>query len=354
MTGYRVNTGYLRGYADQVEANHDDAVDYAGGYAATHCRNYDRISGLMEPIQWWAEILSGHWVDEVFPERLRDLSDTADRLRRAADAYDKIEQSTAIRLMAFAPMGESGASGPAGGGAPAGPFTDGAKISLHAPKDENLTDDVKERIEALVGDVTDVIKRFTGWDIVGEWTPIILGDWGALRRLADAWGQVGRAFGAVEQDLEQGLAVLMPQWQGGGDVAGGASAFETHMRDRMILGCTLYRDLADLNRAGFEFTAVNYEALVTNGLWLLEYYGVRFKSVGKKIIKALREVTINPKTWYDLIDELVSIVGDYIDFFNNSITAFEMNIKQLIEMVELAIAEVKAARTLLEWKMKGG
>lgn len=356
MTGFRVNTGYLRGLAGQIEANRDNAVDYAAGYTAQHCRNYDRISGLMEPVQWFAEVMTGLWVDNLYPQQGHMLTGTADGLRRAADSYDNIDQSTAGRLIAFAPMGESGAGGGASSeGAVAGPFTHGADVSLNAPKDEHLTGDVQERIEAIVGDITDVIKRFTGWDIVAEWTPIILGDWGALRRLADAWGQVAKALGAVEDDLEAGLGILMPQWQGGeSDANGGAPAFEAHMRDRVILSYTLFRQLADLNREGFESAAINYEALVTNGLWYLEFKSVAFKAVGKKIVKALQEVTLNPKTWYDLIDELVSIVGDYIDFLKNSITAFEICVEQLIQLVELITAEAKAVGTFVEWKIKNG
>jgi hypothetical protein len=157
----------------------------------------------------------------------------------------------------------------------------------------------------------------------------------------------------MEEDLKLGLGIVMPEWQGGeGDANGGAPAFEAHMRDRIILGYTLFRDMADLNREGFESAAVNYEAIVTNGLWYLELKGVLFRAVAKKIIEAIQSVTLNPKTWYDLIDELISVVGDYIDFLKNTITAIEINIEQLIQLVELVVAEVKVVMTLTEWKAK--
>jgi hypothetical protein len=344
---FSVNTGYLRGYADQIDANRDNSLDYVKGYTGNHCRDYDRISGLMEPIQWWAEALSGMVLDNVFPDREHGLSATAAGLRRTANQYDSTDRSSEILLNGIDGQSPLGASKPGGS---AGPFSAGAQLSLTAPKDENLTEAAFERIEAQVGDVTDVIKKVTGYDVVGEWAPVLLGDWGALYRLAEAWGQVGHGFNVIADDLDTGMATLLQNWQADGP-SGAAPAFEKHMRTRIIMGFQVFGQLADMNREGFEFAAISYEAVITNGLWLLEYYGVRFRGVVKKVVKAMREVTLNPKTWYDLIDELVSIVEDYIDFIKNTVTAFEICVKQLIEMIELGVADMKTAVMLLQWKV---
>nr|WP_042190943.1 hypothetical protein [Kibdelosporangium sp. MJ126-NF4]CEL19729.1 hypothetical protein [Kibdelosporangium sp. MJ126-NF4]CTQ96954.1 hypothetical protein [Kibdelosporangium sp. MJ126-NF4] len=355
MSGFRVNSGYLRGYAGQVEADRDHGVAQVSDYAGAHGRNFDRFSGLLEPAQWVESMLVDAWMEMIGKLR-QGLTGTADGLRRTADAYDKIDQSTASKLSAFGNLlgeAESDGAPSAGGGAVAGPFTQGANVAMAPPKDENLVQGVYERIEALVGDFTDPVKQVTGYDIIAEWTPVILGDWGALRRHADAWDQVGKAMEAIEADLNLGMGILMPEWQGGEGTNGGAPAFEKHMRDRVILSCTMYKEIAQLNKEGFDYAAISYEAIITNGLWLLEYYGVRFRAVVKKVVKALREVTLNPKTWYDLIDEVISIVNDYIDFIKNTIKALEISIKQLIEMIELAIAEVKTIMTFIEWKAKG-
>ncbi|ONI88205.1 hypothetical protein ALI144C_07070 [Actinosynnema sp. ALI-1.44] len=354
MSGFRVNSGYLRGYARQLEADRDHGVAQVSNYSNAHGRNFDRFSGLLEPAQWYESMLVDLWTQMLDKQR-QLLTGTVDGLRQTADEYDRIDQSTASSLSAFGNLlGEAESGGaPAGGGAVAGPFTQGANVAMAPPKDENLVQGVYERIEALVGEFTDPIKQVTGYDIIAEWTPVLLGDWGALRRHADAWDQVGKAMEAIEADLNLGMGILMPEWQGGEGTGGGAPAFEQHMRDRVILSCAMYKEIANLNKEGFDFAAISYEAIITNGLWLLEYYGVRFRAVVKKVVKALREVTINPKTWYDLIDELVSIVDDYIDFVKNSIKAFEICVKQLIEMIELGIAEVKTIMTLVEWKMKG-
>lgn len=66
-----------------------------------------------------------------------------------------------------------------------------------------------------------------------------------------------------------------------------------------------------------------YEGVITNAFWVIEYYGVRFRAVGKKISKALGELTVNPKTWIDLGEEVWSIVEDYVEFIKTTFEALK-------------------------------
>lgn len=351
MTGYEVNTAYLHGYAAQLRG------DVAGmtticDYAAAHLRNFDRISGLLEPAQWYSGIMADQIVDKMCPAFHGLLRLTSDNLTKSAITYDTAEQDALVRFQA----GQGGGTDTAPPDTQAPPaaqgFTAGADVAPKPPKDERLTGWVEDKLADLLGEVTAVVRFFTGYDIIDEWAPVVLGDWGAVYRLADAYNEVTHSVRAIHQDVRAGMDILAPHWLGSG---GGAAAagFGKHVGGRLLPGLNLFAEVTDGARAAHEFIAITYEAIVTNAIWLLDYYAVRFKSVVKRIAKAAKDVTLDPRTWWDLGEELFSIAEDYIEFVKTTFQAVEVCLDQYRELGEFAIETIDTAIALVEFKAAG-
>jgi hypothetical protein len=230
-------------------------------------------------------------------------------------------------------------------------FTNGAEIDPKPPNDPHLTDWVEDKLTDLLGPVAALVKQFTGYDIVAEWTPVILGDWGAGYRIADAWTEVAHSLRAIGADLEGGLTVLSAHWTAA-DGSGAAATFARFAHDK-IGAVPVFAELADAVSEAVKVPAKYYEGVITNAFWVIEYYGVRFRAVAKKISKAFRELTVNPKTWYDLGEEVWSIVEDYIEFIKTTFETLKDCVDLIIQMGKLAIEVIDLVAVTFEWKLGG-
>lgn len=351
MTGYEVNTAYLYGYAGQLQGD-AAGMTTISDYAATHLRNFDRISGLLEPAQWYSSIMADQVVDKMCPAFDGMMRLTADRLTQTAITYETAEQDALVRFQA----GQGGGVGTAPPDSPPPPagagFTDGADVAPKPPKDECLTEWVEEKLADLLGEVTAVVRFFTGYDIIDEWAPVVLGDWGAIYRLADAYNEITHSVRAVHQDVQAGMDVLAPHWLGS-DGGAAAAGFGRHVGGRLLPGLNLFAEVTDGSRAAHEFIAITYEAIVTNAIWLLDYYAVRFKSVVKRIAQAAKDVTLDPRTWWDLGEELFSIAEDYIEFVKTTFQAVQVCLDQYRELGEFAIETIGTVLAFIEFKAAG-
>jgi hypothetical protein len=352
VTGYEVDTGYLHGYARQLEGSQTAGFATLAEYTATHGCNYDRLSGVLEPAKWIAGYCASTYVDNVFLGCSNWIGWHAEGLTKVAINYDTAEETARQNLLATG-MGQGGGAGvePAsgGGGTPAG-FGDGVVLDLGPPEDPHLTADVEERIQDYLGPVAEVVQEFTGYDIIAEWLPIVLGDWGALRRQGQTWHEIEYGLNEVYNNLDGGLDALMAHWRGGDEI-GASAEFEKSLRGKVLFGMVAFRDVAGVFAEAFQFFAASYEELVNNALWLLDFYGLRFKAVVKRVSQAIKDVTPNPLTWAGLIEELVSLVMDYVDFVKHTIESVGLFFERLSQMVDLAVAEVKAAMSLFVAEM---
>jgi hypothetical protein len=302
----------------------------------------------LEPAKWLAEHCASTY-DTVFVGCSGCVGWHGEGLTKVAINYDTAEE-TARQHLESTGMGQGGGAGvEPGGGTPAG-FGDVVVPDLGSPDDPHLTAEVEERIQDYLGPVAEVVKEFTGYDIVAEWLPVVLGDWGALRRLGQAWHEVEYGINEVYNNLDGGLNALVGHWRGGDEI-GASAEFEKSLRGKVLFGLVAFRDVAAVYAEGFQFFAASYEELVNNALWLLDYYGLRFKAVVKRISKAVKEVTANPVTWVELIDELVGLVMDYVDFVKHTIESIGLFFERLGALVDLAVSEVKAAVSLLTFEI---
>lgn len=351
MTGYQVEGPFLHGYAAQLRGN-VDALTTVFDYANVHCRNFDRISGLLEPAEWISSFAADQILPWIVPATHRAVLTTSDQLTKTAITYAADDRSAALRFEQEG--GDTG--GGAGTDQPDTPaaapgFTGGASVAPKPPADEVMTGWVEEKLADLLGEVAAVVKFFTGYDVIAEWTPVLLGDWGALNRLAEAWGEVTHSVRAIHEDVTAGLGVLTPHWLAGTEMSA-ALGFDQHMRNRIFGGLETLAEAADMVRAAHESWSKTYEAIITNAFWLLDYYAVRFKSVVKRIRKAINDLTLDPRTWWDLGEELFSIAEDYLEFIKTTIDAIVICIDQYKEMGQLLAEEIDFFATLTAWQIK--
>ena len=356
MTGYEVNTDYLYGYANQVEMNKLGGVTTLISYGGTHLTNFNRFTGLFEPAQWIPQLFADQTNGRVLPGLSDLLTYIADQLTATATTYDTAEKNAKHKVVAAG----GGIENPLGGGvaeerprqAPADlGFTTGAEVSPKPPDDPNMTEWVEDKLSDLLGTPAELVKKITGYDIVAEWTPVILGDWGAGYRVADAWTEVAHSLRAISADLEGGLALLSAHWTAA-DGGGAAAAFARFARDRIGV-VPVFAELSDAVSEAVRVPSLYYEGVIKNAFWVVEYYGVRFKAVAKKIQKALKDVTLNPKTWIDLGEELWSIVEDYIEFIKTTFEALKTCVDLIVQMGKLAVETMDLVATALEWKLGG-
>lgn len=355
MTGYKVDTDYLHGYAHQVEMNKSGGLTTLTSYGGTHLTNFDRFTGLFEPAQWIPELFANQANGRIFPALGDTLTYVADQLTQTAIAYDTADRNAKHKLVAagvgpgFDPLPTEDAP-PRQDPVTLG-FTDGAEVNPKPPADQHLTGWVEDKLNDLLGPVAELVKKFTGYDIVAEWMPVILGDWGAGYRIADAWTEVAHSLRAISADLGGGLTLLSAHWTAA-DGSGAAAAFARFAHDKTG-AVTVFAEVADAVSEAVKVPAIYYEGVIKNAFWVIEYYGVRFKAVAKKIVKALKELTVNPKTWIDLGEELWGIVEDYIEFIKTTFDALETCVDLIIQMGKLAIETVELVATAFEWKVGG-
>lgn len=351
MTGYQVNTAYLYGYANQVEMNKLGGVTTLISYGGTHLTNFDRFTGLFEPAQWIPELFANQVNGRVFPALGDLLTYISDQLTETAVSYDTADKNAKHKVVAaggFDPL-------PAEEAPPQAPttlgFTNGAEVDPKPPEDPHMTEWVEDKLNDLLGQPVELIKKFTGYDIVAEWTPVILGDWGAGYRIADAWTEVAHSLRAIDADLEGGLTLLSSHWTAA-DSGGAAASFARFAHDKYG-AVTVFAELADAVSEAVKVPSLYYEGVIKNAFWVIEYYGVRFKAVAKKISKAFKDLTVNPKTWYDLGEELWGIVEDYIEFVKTTFEALKTCVELIIQMGKLAIEVIDLVAVTLEWKLGG-
>ena len=191
-------------------------------------------------------------------------------------------------------------------------FTNGAEVDPKPPADQHLTGWVEEKITGMLGEPAEIIKEITGYDVVAEWTPVILGDWGAAYRVADAWNEMGHSMRAIGADVRDGVTRLSAHWTAV-DEAGAAAAFARLANDK-VGGMTFFGEWTAGIAEAILVPARYYEGVLTNAIWVIEYFGVRFKAVAKKINQALEKCVMLIVEMGELCLETVDMVKAYFEW----------------------------------------
>lgn len=309
--GVVVDTSYLRGYADQVEANRFGALEQLKTYVREHCENFDGIEGTLYPARWPLEFAAGRLRDAI-DDAVTGMGRCAKELRYCADSYDKSDEQAVERLWEAVQRNWSDEPGDyeekdvtSSGG-----FTRGANVDLAAPTDHKDADDAKDGVYGLLGWVNGVVEKLTGVDLLAAVLPLVFGDWGALRRIAEAWGELEHGFRAVGKDLEAGMNTLSEHWDSTESGSGGASrAFDFHIRERWVPAYEALGQVCDTVRQACEQMAQFYEYLVHGVLFMLNFYAGRIKSA-LVALRSAPSLGAKLKELWMLVTSVVQLVAD--------------------------------------------
>ncbi|WP_328470692.1 type VII secretion target [Actinoplanes sp. NBC_00393] len=318
----KVETEYLRGYATRLENNADLALEQLAGYVRQHCFDMTGLNGVLDKIQPSLTEVAQGMVDLIgaFQQALRR---TADNLRRSADAYDETDYGNAEQIWIRIGEGHMPRTWVGRDVASAGPTTSGgALLYLDAPV---FTPEIGEVTEAIGGGfelAISAIKKFTGYDVMAELGPVLLGDWGALRRIGAAWNEVEEAWRAVAVDVSAGMDVLSDHWDSSPlDALGASRAFDHHIRARWMTALDAAAQQADAMEQICEYLADMYEHTVKSIIWMVQ---VALERV-MKMIKSLMMVR-NLKQFAEAVWEvgadLIGLIQDGIELAIGQVQMF--------------------------------
>jgi hypothetical protein len=333
----QVDTKFLRGYAGQIDADKDHALAKIEEYCRSHCKDVDGVEGTLYPARWPLEYLADSMLDLCDAAR-RGLWLTAYDLRNAADSYDRSDQDAAERLWTAnrawsTPDGYREVDVAVTGSA----FTGGAEIRLAPPPDGAGTAEAIDSVYQLLGTINEWLKKFTGYDILAKVLPMVFGDWGAVRRIGGAWGELEHGFLAVSRDLREGLDILSEQWDS--DVCGvsGASrAFDYHIRGRWVPAFEAVGQLCDGNQQLCETLALQYEYIVRSVLFVLNFYAQRIKKALKGVMTAVN--------WTKFLWNLWQLVSTLWQSLVDAVNLAVMQLQVFKEITE------QATSTLVAWR----
>jgi hypothetical protein len=307
--GGTVDTSYLRGYADQLEANRTGALARLTTYTGEHCQNFDGVEGSLYPARWPLQFAADRLRDAL-ADATMGMGSCAKELRYRSDSYDKSDK-----------QGEDVASG--------GGFTGGADVHLAAPKNRKDADEAKNAVYELLGTINKCVQKVTGYDLLGAVLPLVFGDWGALRRIADAWNELEQGCMALGGDLEAGMNTLSEHWDSTADGSAGASrAFDHHIRERWVPACEALAQACRTVQQASEQLAAFYEQVVRQVLFILNFYA---KRITKAITGLLAAADIKKCLWelYQLVSSVTQLVTDAIEIIWLELKTFKEGFETL-------------------------
>ncbi|MFP3964666.1 hypothetical protein SMC26_20300 [Actinomadura fulvescens] len=335
MSDIQVETGYLRGYAGQLDANANHALGKLSGYCSTHCKNYSGLTSVLYPTRWPA----GWYADMLLDVNRvagNGLGNDARSLREAAGNYDRADNDAAERVWAVADIPgkyrEKDVTVTRSG------FSGGANLDLAPPPDRKDAQSAKESVYELLGSINDIVKHFTGIDLLGMTLPVVLGEWGALRRIGHAWDELEHAYLRLANDLRDGMNTLSGHWNSGGPSGkGGASrAFDYRIREGWIPAFEALGQACDLAQQVFETIAKQYELVVSQLLLGLNFYVQRIRKAFNGLVtsvnkaKFIKNLVLLVSSVKQLIEDAIRILELYIESF-----------KQMFEGLAAAIVYVR-------------
>ncbi|GAA2776748.1 hypothetical protein [Saccharopolyspora taberi] len=343
MGGFQVELPYLQGYADQFERNADGALAHITRHINEHCRNFDRIDGVLSPLRG----IFSQGADN-FAEGLGRTTETyrrnADELRGSAEVYaqtdsgaEKVFEKHGAQLMPS--MGHAGRLPE-----PAVSMPESA-VTPKAPPDNNEIDPFKEQIEGLIGDWVGTVKDFTGFDIMEQVMPFVLGDPGAIRRVGSAWGETGVALEALAENSRTGLDQVSGHWEG---LA--AHLAEQKIREKHIRSVTTQADICVALKDCCDGIARVYENALRAVISILRIRGLGIRKVVKEIKDLARNPAklLSPDVLIELVETLWSLVTEIWDLIQEAIKSISDQCMMVWDMAKTLYHSLIVAVDLLE------
>jgi len=329
-----VETAFLRGYADLIDANCDSALRSMAEYAQVHCTDFEGLGGTLRPLHPALRSLAETTTDLIAAAQA-GLRNTAVELRRSADDYDRADWTAAetqwlLGQQWSTPHDWRETDVPTENGTTGGGFGYGAVVALMAPPYTPEVGEAQENLKSLFGTINTIIEKLTGYDLLGTVMPLLFGDWAALKRIGRAYGELEIAWRVVADDLAQGMNVLSPHWTSGGVLGGASEAFDYHIRSRWMTAFEALAQMADTVEQMCESMAAQYEHTVKGLLYTLTFYMARLSKGVEKIMVATN--------WAKLAMALYSVVSSVYDLVVDGVKLAVAQVEMFIEGIEMASA----------------
>lgn len=327
--GLSVETSYLRGYAAQLDGNRTGVLAELRAYCAAYCGDTAGLDGTLTPARCAVDSMSDGFL-RAMDGAERGLRNTADALRLTADRYDSSDAAAAGRLWTTGRTGEL----------PRGyaerdvvvmtrGFSAGATVNLAVPPERHDAKRAKESLASLLGDINSIVQWITGKDVLGAAMPIVFGEWGVLRRIAQACDELERGYDRVAQDLADGVDLVSAHWTGDGP--GASTVFDYHMREQWIRGFKALANVANGAQQSCEWIANAYEYLVHVFLMALDRYTKGMRAS----IRALTAPNPAQGMWH-----LLQLATDVLDLADDTIRMICMQTEVFASSIEMLAANL--------------
>ena len=329
-----VDTAYLRGFADRIDANRDGALADMHDYARAHCMNFTGLDGPLNVAEPGLRSI-GEAMLELCAAARNGLGQTVTDLRTCANDYDRTDWAAAETIWSVQPTWDVPyvyREADVAGGSSSGP-AHGAIVALMAPAYQPENQEAKEVLASTVGVVNDLITSLTGYDILAKILPLVLGDWGALKRIGRAYGEMADGCRAVGRDLGEGMDILAPHWDSRADGTAGASrAFDYHIRGRWLPAFEALAQMCDTVEQMCESMAAMYAQTVKGLLFATTMY-VRKIQKGLKAIMTVTDWKKFVKGVWDVVSSLYNLVIDTVTLATEQVLMFTQGVELITATV---------------------
>ncbi|MBY8872307.1 hypothetical protein K7640_10695 [Micromonospora sp. PLK6-60] len=283
----QVDPDYLRGYAEQIEADRDGALATLQQFCREHCDNRDGLDGTLWPARAPLEVMVEFTLNMAAGAHA-GMSSLAYNLRYSAGLYDRAEQANTATMetvgQRWATVDESWEAHPSSAG---GAFTGGAQVSPAPPAFESALGDVEALAHGTIGDINGVIKALTGFDLFSKIMEFAVGDWGRVRYIGEGFGELEHGFRAISRDLAQGMDVLAPHWTSGGHHSGSpAELFEETIRQRWVPGFDALAQGCNAFQQECEALAQSYGYIIGSLVFVTNFYEKKIRRVLALLLSA--------------------------------------------------------------------
>lgn len=227
--------GDFEAYAKLVDAQRSHYTKLAD-YGATQCSNGSGLDGLLYPLRGPITTVSTYFHNK-FELCANGMTTVSDRMIETGQDYHRSDRTAADRLAKAYPAAPTGFH-EISGGALIGSFDD-HDVTLTEPASaetdtqKNISLELKLASGKLIGGelkgAEKVFKFLTGQSLVELLLTPLVGTYGRLKYLAEAYEQLGTAAYGVAANLRRGTWRMGGEWDGEAATAFEAYLFRWHM-----------------------------------------------------------------------------------------------------------------------------
>ncbi|CAM3348001.1 hypothetical protein [Stackebrandtia soli] len=328
----KVEPEWLRGYADYLHEDETLHLSAALGYCRQHCQDFTGLDGVLYLYRPALDFLVTQ-MEQVTSSAQTGLATVQSNLRTSADAYATTDHASADALAASAiDLGEDGESeqltsyveSDVGCADEYAHDTHVYRDPLEQDAAKVFRDWITEQLDTF--GLNDLLKEYLGIDLSEVVLPIVLGNWGAFYRLADAWTEVCWGYRKIGEDIDNGMDVLSTHWDSSDCGNTGASQrFDYHIREEWVPGfeaidqaCVAIAHVCDQMGLLWD-TSVN---------GLMAYLDIGFKALVKEIKRLLSISSV--KDLFKNLDDIWQLVEGIVEAIESVIRYFETLAEELV------------------------